>query len=423
MKSRTDFGGTVKKKRLAFVTNPLDSGFKSSISIVTLELAKRLTAGYDVTVYAGEGKEKKPAPAGVAVRRLHSRPDQTLRRLTGRLKPLYSLRKPFFGSSLYYPLYMTRLALDLRMGGFDIVHLHNFTQFIPVIRALNPGIKIVLHMHSEWLTQLDGETMKKRVRRADLILSCSEYITEKTKRSFPEAAHRCETLYNGVDLNIFAAPAEKLLRVKADRKKLLISVGRITPDKGVHIVIEAFNILARKYPDIELCHIGQERITPKEFLVELSDDPKVRSLKAFYPGSYKERVMERLSPSFSPRVSFLGHVDYQEMVIKYAEAMIFMNASYHEPFGMPVAEAMACGLPVVAARTGGIREIVEDKTSGLLFEPGDADSLSEGVTKLLENEQMRRAFTQAGRSRVTNLFNWDTIASRLDELYHAMARS
>jgi len=412
----------MKKKRLAFVTNPLDSGFRSSISIVSLELAKRLAAGYDVTVYAGEGKQKRPAPAGVGVRRIQSRPDQTLRRLTGALRPLYTLRKPFFSSHLYYPLYMTRLAVDLRRGGYDIVHLHNFTQFIPVIRALNPGIKIVLHMHSEWLTQLDGATMEKRVRKADLVLSCSGYITEKTRSAFPDAAQRCETLYNGVDMNSFGAPQGEPRGKKAKRKKLLMSVGRITPDKGIHILIEAFNKLAPRYPDLELCHIGQERITPREFLVELSDDPKVRSLRAFYPGSYKERVLARLAPALSPKVTFLGHVDHPEMVARYAEAMIFTNASYHEPFGMPVAEAMACGLPVVAANTGGIREIVEDRASGLLVEPGDADSLAEGVTELLENDRMRESFGRAGRERVLSMFNWDTIASRLDELYRAMAR-
>lgn len=412
----------MKKKRLAFVTNPLDSGFRSSISIVTLELAKRLAAGYDVTVYAGEGKQKRPAPAGVGVRRIRSRPDQTLRRLTGRLTPLYSLRKPFFSSPLYYPLYMTRLAIDLRRGRYDIVHLHNFTQFIPVIRALNPGIKIVLHMHSEWLTQLDGPTMKRRVRQADLVLSCSGFITEKTMSAFPEAAQRCATLHNGVDLKSFGAQPEPC-REKKKTKRLLISVGRITPDKGIHTLIEAFNKLAPRYPDLELCHIGQERITPREFLVDLSDDPKVRSLKAFYPGSYKKMVLERLAPALSSKVTFLGHVDHPEMVTRYAEAMIFMNASYHEPFGMPVVEAMACGLPVVAARTGGIQEIVEDRTSGLLVEPGDADSLAAGVTELLENGGMRESFGRAGRKRVLDMFNWDTIASRLDDLYQGMALS
>lgn len=409
------------KKKLAFVTNPLDSGFRSSISIVTLELAKRLTSNYSISVYTSSGKDERPAPDGISVKRLPARPDQSLRRLTGKLAPLYSLRKPFFSSFLYYPLYMTRLALDLKKSGVDIVHVNNFTQFIPIIRALNPGIKIVLHMHSEWLTQLDNRTMKERIKYADLVLSCSEFITTKTRKAYPDAAYKCKTLYNGVDLSQFSSPAGGHDGTK--KKQILMCVGRITPEKGLHTVIDAFNALASKYPDLQLCLIGQERITPPEFLVELSDDPRVRSLKAFYPGSYKKRILDSLAPALSSRVFLSGHVSHSEMVSKYDDAMIFLNASYYESFGIPVAEAMACGLPVIASRAGGVPEIVEDGLSGLLVEPGDADALAGAVTKLLENNELRDSLARAGLARVRERFNWDSIADELAEFYRWMEPS
>jgi glycosyltransferase involved in cell wall biosynthesis len=313
---------------------------------------------------------------------------------------------------------MTRLALDLKKSGVDIVHLHNFTQFIPVIRAVNPGIKIVLHMHSEWLSQLDNSVMRERIKYADLILSCSEFITDRTRRAFPEAAYKCKTLYNGVDVSQFTA--ETYSTEKTKKKKTLICVGRITPEKGLHIVIDAFNTLAYSYPDLELCLIGQERITPAEFLIELSDDPRVRSLKAFYPGSYKKRIMESLAPALASRVSLSGHVSHSEIVSKYYDAMIFINASFYESFGIPVAEAMACGLPVIATRAGGVPEIVENGLSGLLVEPGDADALAAAVTKLLENSTLRDSLAQAGRERVRERFNWDSIAGELAEFYRGM---
>jgi len=201
------------------------------------------------------------------------------------------------------------------------------------------------------------------------------------------------------------------------------SCGRITPEKGLHIVIDAFNTLARKYPDLELCLIGQERITPAEFLVELSDDARVRSLKAFYPGSYQKKIMESLAPALSSRVFLSGHVSHSEMVSKYYDATIFLNASYYETFGIPVAEAMACGLPVIAARAGGVPEIVEDGLSGLLVEPGDADALAAAVTKLLENKPLRDSLARAGRERVRERFNFDSIAGELAKLYRGMDRS
>lgn len=407
------------KKKLAFVTNPLDSGFRSSISIVTLELAKRLKDDFNVTVYTSFGKEERPAPEGITVRRLPAAHDQTLRRFTGKLTPLYSLKKPFFSSLLYYPLYMTRLAWDLKKSGIEIVHLHNFTQFIPVIRAINPDIKIVLHMHSEWLSQLDRKMMRERIAKADMVLSVSSFITEKTREAFPEISSRCRTLYNGVDISRFSADFHKQAN-SGNGKRTLICVGRITPEKGLHIVVEAFNKLAVKYPDLELSLIGQERITPAEFLVELSDDARVRSLKSFYPGSYQKRVMAGLAPSLVSRVSLSGHVSHSEMVSRYGEATLFLNASYYESFGIPVAEAMACGVPVVATNAGGVPEIVEDRASGLLVEPGDSGALSGAVSELLENPALREKLAFAGRARVRERFNWDNIAASLADFYREM---
>lgn len=407
------------KKRLAFVTNPLDSGFRSSISIVTLELARRLREDYDVSVYTSFGKDERTAPEGIGVRRLPAGPDSTLRRFTGKLTPLYSLKRPFFSSPLYYPWYMTRLAWDLRISGADIVHIHNFTQFLPVIKRIVPGIRIVLHMHSEWLSQLDRGLMSERVRHADLVLSCSEFITGKTRAAFPEAAPRCRTLYNGVDVSRFGKAPQKQ-GGNTIKRRTLICVGRITPEKGLHIVIEAFNRLADRYPDLELSLIGQERITPAEFLIELSDDPRLKPLKAFYPGSYRKRILEGLAPSLSSRVSLSGHVSHSEMASIYTEATVFLNASYYESFGIPVAEAMACGVPVVATRAGGVPEIVEDGVSGLLVEPGDAQALVGAITALLEDAGLRERLASAARERIRERFNWDSIAARLADFYREM---
>lgn len=410
------------KKRLAFVTNPLDAGFRSSISIVTLELATRLKDRYDITVYTSHGKVEANAPDGIGVRRLPVGADKTLRRFTGKLTPFYTLKKPFFSSLLYYPLYMTRLALDLKKTGADIVHVHNFTQFLPVIRRVNPGIGLVLHMHSEWLSQLDRGLMASRIRHADMVLSCSEFITERTRAAFPEAASRCQTVYNGVDVTRFDATNGEDARADT-RKRALICVGRITPEKGLHIVIDAFNRLAVRYPDLELCLVGQERITPREFLVELSEDERVRSLTVFYPGSYQKRILGSLAPSLASRVTLSGHVGHSELAGLYSKAALFINASYYESFGIPVAEAMACGVPIVATRAGGVPEIVEDGVSGLLVEPGDAKALERAVAELLENEGLRKRLAAAGRTRVTERFNWDAIAERLAALYDGMDRS
>lgn len=401
-------------KRLAFVTNPLDSHFRSSISIITLELAKRLSADYDVTVYTSAAKGA-PDPEGIKVRRLHVWPDRHLRRVTGKLAPLYNVKKPFFTSALYYPSYMLQLGHDMRRQGFDIVHIHNFSQFVPFIKSLNRDTHFVLHTHNEWLAQLDGRMMGARVGVTDLVLCCSEFITAATRKAFPGFASRCRTLHNGVDYLRFSqvSPAKKGAR--------LICVGRVTPEKGLHTVIEAFNIVGPRNPDLELHFIGQERITPREFLVDLSEFDTVKSLAAFYPGSYQKKITERIDPQLSSRVVFTGHVSHSEMMTRYSEANIFINASFYESFGMPVAEAMASGLPVIATRVGGVPEIVEDGISGLLVQPGDARGLAKAIELLLNDNKLRESFSQAGRERVKALFNWDRISETLSVYYREMA--
>lgn len=402
------------RRRVAFVTNPLDSGFKSSISIIILELAKRLKKEFDITVYTSRGGAHIDPP-GIRVRRLSAGPDRFMRRFTGKLRPLYTLKKPFFSSLLYYPSYAAQLALDLKRIGIDIVHINNFSQFAPVVKAVNPNLKLVLHTHNEWLSQLDRRTIKGRLARTDLVVCCSDYITSRTREAFPAHGSKFRTLHNGVDYARFS----QVKPAGGDRR--LICVGRISPEKGLHVLIEAFNIIAPRHPGLELHLIGQERITPREFLIDLSDEDTVRSLAAFYPGSYQKRISKMLAPGLSDRVFFIGHISHSEMMARYSEAHIFINASFYESFGMPVAEAMACGLPVIATRVGGVPEIVEDGVSGLLVQPGDPIGLGKAIELLVKDRGLRAGISAAGRERVRDLFNWDRIAGTMAAYYRELA--
>ena len=75
-----------------------------------------------------------------------------------------SPKRPFFSSNFVALEYILPIALDLRRNQVDIVHLQNFSQFVPIIRAFNPRIKIVLHMRCEWLSLLDREMIEPRIQ-------------------------------------------------------------------------------------------------------------------------------------------------------------------------------------------------------------------------------------------------------------------
>ena len=90
---------------------------------------------------------------------------------------------------------------------------------------------------------------------------------------------------------------------------------------------------------------------------------------------------------------------------------------WHEPFGIPIVEAMACGLPVVATRGGGVPEIIEDGETGILVERGDAAALAQGIIRLLGDDALRARMGRAGRRRAVERFSWETVAENLLACY------
>ena len=326
--------------------------------------------------------------------------------------------RPLFATNLYYLGYILNIALRLRKEQCDIVHIHNFSQFIPTIRALNPNIKIALHMHCEWLTQIDQNIIERRLKKTDLIISCSEYITQKTRLAFPEFANRCHTVYNGIDIYSFTPGNKTRIGKSDDSHKNILFIGRISPEKGVHILLDAFEKVLKCYPNLHLQLIGPHTPAPLEYIITLSDDPKVSELSTFYSGGYLSHLKKKISPDLVNSVTFYKHIPYSNLSNYCHGAHLFVFPSvWDEPFGMPIIEAMACGLPVVATRGGGIPEIIENGKTGLLVERGDAGTLAEAIVSLIQDQPLRDSIGNAGRQCVLERFTWDRISEDLLSAY------
>jgi glycosyltransferase involved in cell wall biosynthesis len=182
-------------------------------------------------------------------------------------------------------------------------------------------------------------------------------------------------------------------------------VGRISPEKGVHVLLEAFQKVILRHPQARLEIVGPEAMPPIEFIVALSENPKVSDLASFYHGSYLSRLQDKLSVEARRRVSFGGFVPHTQLVDRFQEAEVLIQPSvWDEPFGMPIVEAMACQVPVIATRSGGITEIVEAGRSGVLVEPDNAPALAEAIVRLLENGALRKAMGESGRERPLSFF-------------------
>jgi glycosyltransferase involved in cell wall biosynthesis len=339
--------------------------------------------------------------------------DNRILRIRERLGLDRAADHPPASKAWYYLSYALQVALHIRCEGCDIVHIHQCSQFASIIRKFNPQTRIVLHMNCEWLTQFAPKLIMPRLKDPDLIVGCSEHISGLIRNRFPEIAARCGTVPNGVHVGKFTPPAAHVSSEgKEPALKRLAFVGRVSPEKGVHVLLDAFAHVVARWPNVELDIIGPECSLPVDFLVGLSSDPLVAELTAFYrDGSYDVHLRKRINKAWEHKVKFIGNIRNDDLAQRYHAADILINPSLSESFGMTVVEAMACGKPVIVTRVGGMQETVQHGKNGLLVRPGDAMDLAEAILYLLHNDELRAAMGREGRKRAAELYSWETVVT------------
>lgn len=152
-------------------------------------------------------------------------------------------------------------------------------------------------------------------------------------------------------------------------------IGRLNPRKGIPVYLEALAQLAPRYPDSRHWIVGEGNPDYLEFLRQEAQRLGVLEQVEFTGFLHDIRAL-------------LGEVD------------VIVNASFQEPFGRTLIEAMAAGVPVVATRSGGPEEIIVDGCSGLLVTPGDSLALAGCIARLLDDRELARRMGEAGRQRV-----------------------
>ena len=325
-------------------------------------------------------------------------------------------KTPYFSSSWFHFGYAWQIARDAAQQNCDIIHIHNFSQFVPIIRHYNPRAKIVLHLHCEWVNRLDRDKIAPRLAQTDLIISCSDYITNKIATRFPEHRSVCRTINNGVDANYFV-PSDRNRPQNNLIAPRILFVGRISPEKGIHDLVDAFIEVTEKYPQAILTIAGPHIVVAKEFLFDLQAEPEVQALKPFYHLNYLEYIKSKIPAHLKDKVIFTGSLPQPELLPYYQNADVVINPSLSEAFGMSLVEAMATETPVIATTIGGMPEIVDDGVTGLLIEPGSPQALASAIAKIISNPNRARAMGIAGRRKVLQRYCWSKIAESLVNSY------
>ncbi len=327
----------------------------------------------------------------------------------------FKSKLPYFGSSWFNFGYGWQIAMDCARENYDIIHIHNFSQFVPIIRDRNDA-KIVLHLHCEWVNRLERDAIATRLSNADLVISCSDYVTNKIRTRFPEYASICETVNNGVDADYFV-PGDRDYTQQDKAAPQILFVGRISPEKGIHDLIDAFIKISEKYPHAELTIAGPDIVVSREFLFDLQHEPEVQALEPFYSINYLEYIKSKIPAHLVQQVIFTGSLPQPQLLPYYQKADVVINPSLSEAFGMSLIEAMATQTPVVATKIGGMPEIVNDGVTGRIVEPGNPQALADATVEIISNPQKALAMGKAGRTKVLQRYCWSKIAESLVNRY------
>ncbi len=238
---------------------------------------------------------------------------------------------------------------------------------------------------------------RRIAQEADRIVCASHHEAEILARLYHVPMERMVVIPCGVDTGLFRPlpqeMARRLLGLPQGRP-ILLFVGRLEPLKGLDTLMQALALLP---PSVLLLVVGGEE-----------DHESRRSLRDL---AHSLGVEER--------VVFQPAVPHPTLPLWYNAADICIIPSLYETFGMVALEAMACGLPVVATRVGGLQETIVDGISGVLFWPPRADVLASRLAELLADEELRRRLGREARRRA-QAYAWERVATQVEALYRQL---
>jgi N-acetyl-alpha-D-glucosaminyl L-malate synthase BshA len=303
----------------------------------------------------------------------------------------------YFPYSLALAVKQEEVALRERL---DILHVHYAIPHATaafLAREMLRGrhdLKVVTTLHGTDITLVGQErsfytVAKFSIERSDAVTAVSEYLREETQRAFLCEGCRIDVIPNFINPKEYYPSTEARCRssLAPEGARVLMHISNFRPVKRVPDVVRIFAKVRERVPSV---------------LVLVGDGPERPQTEA---------EIERLG--IADHVRFLGKVDAVADLLRAAD--LFLLPSQSESFGLGALEAMACGVPVVASRVGGIPEVVVDGETGTLLPVGDVDAMAEAAVKLLEPKRWQQASEAAVRHSRT--FDEAKIVPLYEELY------
>ncbi|WGW12266.1 glycosyltransferase [Saxibacter everestensis] len=373
------------------------------VAALSAALARR---GHDITVYTRRDDPDLPtrveAYPGVQVAHIDAGPAEQISK---------DELLPYIGKLA------DGIARDWLDSPPDLVHGHFWMSGLAALDAARrgketngPAIPVVQTFHAlgtvkrrhqgrqdtsprerEWLEPKVGRQVDR------IIATCSDEVFELKAMGVDQK--NVSIVPCGVDLQLFGGegPCEP-----GNGKRRIAAVGRLVPRKGIDNVIAALSHLRRDgIADIELVIAGGATDT-----AGLAGDAEAQRLMA---------LAARLG--VSDQIDWRGQVPREKLPALLRSVDAVVCTPWYEPFGIVPLEAMACGVPVVAATVGGLIDTVTDGVTGIHVPPRDPVALAATLRDLLGNPKLIKRLGKAGEKRVHSRYSWERIAAATEQAY------
>ncbi|NOU96551.1 glycosyltransferase [Paenibacillus sp. LMG 31456] len=368
----------------------IPSGTSSSVELVVEHVAPHLTSEVRPVVFGRTGGRNRPV--------LETR------------KGVRYIRLPAPSPQAYIRNVSRKLIQYKR--DLKLIQVENRPRFVRYLRRTNPRAKIWLVLHS--ITFISKRHIKRAELRvclaaADRIIVNSHFLKEQVIRMVPQVKEKVRVNHLGVDPEKFisrwsdkgATLRQKSLKLRGyEGKKIVLYVGRLIGIKGVHHLLKAMPHIITQVPDAVLLVVGSafygsDRVTPYV------------------------KQLHRLGRKMRENVRFIPYVPHSEIPEWFRLADVLVVPSHiNEAFGLVNVEAMATGVPVVATRAGGMKEIIEHGNTGYLIDaPCLQEELAPWISTLLTQPGQVERMGAESELRVQEHFTWAKTAERFLSLY------
>lgn len=291
--------------------------------------------------------------------------------------------------------------------GIPIIHTeHVYSPWI--LTSFKKLVKIIKYPFERFLGQFT-------LNNAEKIVVATEFMQKSLQAANPKIKSKIEIIPQGINQEMFNPKVNQTyVRKKynlSETDKLILYVGRITPEKNIEILIKAFSMLRKKYDNINLFLVG-----PK-----FSQFP-TKSVKKFskYYLKLKDWIQKN---NLTDAIVFTGSIPYEKIPYYYAACDLFVQPSLLETFGRATFEAAAVGCPFINSLIGKKKPFYLPKESGIFIEETNSLKLQSAVQTILDNEAKFKESGKLSASLMQIQYNWIEIAKKYLKIYRDLIKN